>query len=90
MTEEMLGKYRILSELGRGGFAVVYRALDTTLEREVALKILDPLLLRDEAWVARFRREARAVARLSHPHIVTVHEIGEAQGRLYAQRTAPP
>lgn len=78
-----LGKYRILSEIGRGGFATVYRALDTTLEREVALKVLDPLLMRDATWVARFHREARAVARLKHPHIVTIYEIGEADGRLY-------
>jgi formylglycine-generating enzyme required for sulfatase activity len=80
---QQLGKYRILAELGRGGFATVYRALDTTLEREVALKVLDPLLMRDEAWVERFRREARAVARLGHPHIVTIHEIDEADGRLF-------
>lgn len=78
-----LGKYRILSEIGRGGFATVYRALDTTLDREVALKVLDPLLMRDATWVARFHREARAVARLKHPHIVTIYEIGEADGRLY-------
>jgi serine/threonine protein kinase len=78
-----LGKYHILEELGKGGFATVYRALDTTLEREVALKVLDPLLMRDEAWVERFRREARAVARLNHPHIVTIHEIDEADGRLF-------
>jgi hypothetical protein len=82
-AEQRLGKYEILEELGRGGFATVYRALDTTLEREVALKVLDPLLMRDEAWGERFRREARAVARLKHPHIVTIHEIGESEGRLF-------
>ncbi|MBN1956554.1 MAG: serine/threonine protein kinase, partial [Anaerolineae bacterium] len=80
---QQLGKYRILEELGRGGFATVYRALDTTLEREVALKLLDPLLMRDENWVARFHREAKAVARLKHPHIVTVYEIGEVKDRIY-------
>ncbi len=80
---QQLGKYRIREELGRGGFATVYRALDTTLEREVALKVLDPLLMREETWVARFRREAKAVARLRHPHIVTVYEVGEAEGRLF-------
>jgi serine/threonine protein kinase len=78
-----LGKYRILAEIGKGGFATVYRALDTTLDREVALKLLDPLLMRDATWVGRFHREARAVARLKHPHIVTIHEIAEAEGRLY-------
>jgi serine/threonine protein kinase len=80
---QQLGRYRILEELSKGGFATVYRALDTTLEREVALKVLDPLLMRDDAWVGRFRREARAVARLNHPHIVTIYEIDEADGRLF-------
>ena len=83
MTEQTLGKYHILEELGRGGFATVYRALDTTLEREIALKVLDPLLMRDETWVERFHREAKAVARLKHSRIVTIHEIGEAGGRLF-------
>ena len=83
MDDMTLGKYRILAEIGKGGFATVYRALDTTLDREVALKVLDPLLARDPAWVARFQREAKAIARLKHPHIVTIHEIGESEGRLY-------
>ncbi len=78
-----LGKYKILNELGKGGFATVYRALDTTLDRDVALKVLDPLLVRDETWVTRFHREAKAVARLKHPHIVTIYEIGEAEDRLF-------
>ena len=82
-NHEPLGKYRILSELGKGGFATVYRAVDTTLDREVALKVLDPLLLRDGAWVARFRQEAKAVANLRHPHIINIHEVGEVEGRLY-------
>jgi serine/threonine-protein kinase len=80
---EQLGKYEILEELGKGGFATVYRALDPTLDREVALKVLDPLLMRDEAWVERFEREARVIARLSAPHIVTIFEIGEADDRLF-------
>ncbi len=82
-TGQTLGKYRLLEQLGRGGFATVHRALDTSLDREVALKILDPLLMRDQAWTNRFRREARAVARLSHPYIVTIFEVGEAEGRLF-------
>jgi predicted Ser/Thr protein kinase len=80
---QTLGKYKILQELGKGGFATVYRALDTTLDREVALKVLNPLLMRDETWVARFRHEARAVARLKQPHIVHIYEVGEAEGRLF-------
>jgi len=80
---QTLGKYEIVGELGRGGFATVYRALDTTLDRDVALKVLDPLLMRDRTWVTRFHREAKAIARLKHPHIVTIYEIGEAEGRLF-------
>jgi serine/threonine-protein kinase len=78
-----LGKYEIIEEIGRGGFATVYRALDTTLEREVAVKVLNPLLLQDPTWARRFRREAKAVARLQHNHIVTIYEIGEEQGQLF-------
>ena len=81
MTDS-LGKYRIQAEIGKGGFATVYRALDTTLDREVALKVLDPLLARDPAWAARFQREAKTIARLKHPHIVTIYEVVEAEGRL--------
>ena len=83
MTEQTLGKYEIIEELGHGGFATVYRARDTTLEREVALKVLDPLLMRDEAFVARFQQEARAAASLEHPHIVPIYEVGEGDGRLF-------
>jgi formylglycine-generating enzyme required for sulfatase activity len=78
-----IGKYEILEEIGRGGFAVVYRACDTELDREVALKVLHPYWTNDPGFAARFRREARAAARLRHPHIVTVYEAGEAEGQLY-------
>jgi arabinogalactan oligomer/maltooligosaccharide transport system substrate-binding protein len=77
------GKYRVLGELGRGGFATVFRAVDTTLDREVALKILHPQLLADSAFVQRFRQEARTLAALRHPQIITVYEVGEAEGRLF-------
>jgi serine/threonine-protein kinase len=80
---QRLGKYEIIAEIGKGGFATVYRARDLDLGREVALKVLDPLLTRDPVWVARFRREARAVAALDHPRIVTVHEIGQSEGALF-------
>jgi serine/threonine protein kinase/Tol biopolymer transport system component len=85
MTEapQQFGKYRILGELGRGGFATVFRAVDTTLEREVALKILYPQMLADPTFVQRFRQEARTLAALRHPQIVTVYEAGEAEGRLF-------
>jgi len=84
MTErKRVGKYEIIEEIGRGGFAVVYKARDTELDRIVALKVLYPCWTADQAFAARFRREARAAARLSHPSIVTVYEAGEAQGQLY-------
>lgn len=83
VSAERLGKYRIVTKLGRGAFATVYRALDTSLDREVALKILHPPLLTDPAFIARFKREARAMANLNHPHIATVYEIGEAETRVY-------
>jgi hypothetical protein len=82
-TSYQFGKYRVETELGRGGFGAVFQAVDTTLDRIVALKILDPLLMQDTTWVMNFRREARVMARLEHPHIVPIYEIGEEAGRLY-------
>ena len=81
MTEN-LSRYEILEEIGRGSFAVVYRARDTQLDRLVALKALKPTLL-DTAWVRRFRREARTIARLKHPHIVTIYDVYQEQDRLF-------
>jgi serine/threonine protein kinase len=78
-----LGKYRNLEELGRGGFATVYKALDTTLNREVALKILHPQLLTEPRFVRQFQHEAQTVAGLRHSHIVTIYEVGEADGRTF-------
>lgn len=80
---EMLGKYQILEEIGQGGFGTVYRAKDTVLGREVALKVLNPLLMRDAGFVERFRREAEAAARLEHLHIVPIYDAGEVEGRLF-------
>jgi serine/threonine-protein kinase len=80
---QQLGKYQIHEELGRGGFGAVYRAVDTTLKREVALKVLNPALLHEEGWLARFRREAQVIAALDHPRIVTVHEIAEVNHRAF-------
>jgi formylglycine-generating enzyme required for sulfatase activity len=78
-----LGKYEILEEIGRGGFAVVYKARDTTLNRVVALKVLHPQLVADPKFVQRFLQEAQIAAQLDHPHIVTIHEIGEEAGQHY-------
>lgn len=82
MESSQLGKYQIQRELGRGGFATVYQAVDTTLDREVALKVLHPQLLTDPGFVMRFQKEAFALARLRHPHIVTVYEVVEVEQRL--------
>jgi serine/threonine-protein kinase len=77
-----IGKYEILAELGRGGFAVVYQARDVELDRLVALKVLRPALSDDAEFVARFRQEARAVARLQHRNIITVHDAAQIDGQL--------
>ena len=68
-----VGKYEILAEVGRGGFAVVYKARDTVLDRVVALKVLHPQLTIDAKFIQRFYQEARMAAGLHHPNIVTVH-----------------
>ncbi|MGA2012181.1 MAG: protein kinase [Solirubrobacteraceae bacterium] len=80
---ESLGGYRIIDVLGFGGMAIVYRAEQISLGREVALKVLSPELGEDEVFRERFRREGKNVAALDHAHIVTVHDSGEADGRLY-------
>ena len=77
-----IGKYELLEELGRGGFAVVYKARDVELDRIVALKVLRPALSDDPDFVARFKQEARAAARLSHPNIVIVHDAAQIDGQL--------
>src|SRR5512135_1629496 len=86
MTEpslQTLGRYTIRAEIGRGGFATVYQALDASLNREVALKVLHPQMSADRGFVERFRKEARTLASLRHAHIVTVYEVSEVEGRLF-------
>ena len=75
------GPYRIEAPLGRGGMAVVVRAHDPVLDRDVALKVLPPELLHDPTFADRFRQEARVAARLEHPHILPIHAYGIEQGR---------
>jgi len=71
------GRYRLDAQIGQGGMSTVYRAFDTVLERPVAIKLMHREIASDSAQLERFRREARSVARLSHPHIVTVIDAGE-------------
>ncbi len=78
-----LGKYKILAPLGQGGMAQVYRAHQENLDREVAIKVLPPWYAADRNFVERFNLEARLVARLSHPNIVTIHDFSEQDGHLY-------
>ncbi len=79
----MIGPYALLEELGRGGMGVVYRAFDQRLKREVALKLMLGGAHADAERRARMRREAEAIAALSHPGIVQVFDVGEADGLLY-------
>ncbi len=79
MIGKELGKYRIVREIGQGGMATVYEAIDTTLERSVAVKILHPHLGRQKEALARFRREAKVVARLKHPNVIEVYDISEPE-----------
>jgi serine/threonine protein kinase len=78
-----LGQYHIVREIGRGGMAVVYRAYQPALDRYVAVKVLPQELAFDQQFVERFQREAKAVARLNHPHIVTVHDVGQDKGLYF-------
>ena len=82
MTESY-GRYRIIDELGRGTMGVVYKAHDPQIDRLVALKVLRPDRVTSKDFVARFLKEARAIGRLSHPHIVTIYDVGEDHGTIY-------
>jgi tRNA A-37 threonylcarbamoyl transferase component Bud32 len=77
------GRYRLEARIAAGGMSTVYRALDETLERQVAVKLMNREVASDSDQLERFRREARAVAQLSHPHIVGVIDAGEDDGRAY-------
>ncbi|HSS74889.1 MAG TPA: protein kinase, partial [Gaiellaceae bacterium] len=78
--ELIAGRYELEELVGQGGMSSVYRAQDRLLERTVAIKLLHEHYSRDEDYVERFRREARAAAQLSHPNIVTVIDRGEDGG----------
>src|SRR6187431_1443274 len=76
-------RYRLDEKIGSGGMSSVYRAFDPTLERWVAIKLMHRDISNDPDQLARFRREARAVAQLNHPHVVTVIDAGEDDGAPY-------
>jgi TolB-like protein/tetratricopeptide (TPR) repeat protein/predicted Ser/Thr protein kinase len=80
LLNRSLGRYRIVDELGKGGMGEVYRAHDGELDRDVAIKILPQALAADLKRLARFKREARALAKLSHPNVLDVYDIGSDQG----------
>ena len=77
------GRYRLDSRIASGGMSTVYRAFDETLERQVAIKLMNREVSADSDQLERFRREARAVAQLNHPHVVGVIDAGEDEGRPY-------
>ncbi len=79
-----LGPYRLVALLGAGGMGEIYRAQDTRLDREVAVKVLPAHLAQDAEALARFKREAKAVAALSHPNILAIHDVGTERGFQFA------
>lgn len=83
MSNRTLGHYRILQKLGEGGMGVVFLAMDTRLQRNVALKLLPPAMAREPERLRRFEREAKTVAALNHPNVVTLFSVEEADGERF-------
>lgn len=80
---QMLGPYRIISQVGQGGMATVYKAYQASMDRNVAIKVLPRQLAESPEFAARFQQEARIIARLEHPHILPVFDFGESDGVTY-------
>src|SRR6266446_11010775 len=83
VREALTAEYEIIEELGRGGMALVYRARDRQLEREVAIKVLPFSLAFDAEFVERFQREARTAAQLEHPNIIPIYRVGRSGRVIY-------
>lgn len=83
LVGQTLGRYHIVEQLGEGGMAIVYKAFDTRLERAVALKVIRTERMDDSQFLGRFEREARALAKLTHPNIVHINDYGEHDGLPY-------
>jgi len=83
LTGQRLGVYQLVSKIGQGGMGAVYKARDVSLQRTVAVKVLPASLAADQTYVKRFVREARALARLSHPNLVHIYHVGQKDGLYY-------
>src|ERR671914_2857442 len=83
ISEQSIAHYRILEPLGAGGMGAVYKAYDTKLHRVIALKLLKPEYISQQDRRRRFFQEARAASALNHPHILTVYDVGEEDGKPY-------
>lgn len=81
---DVLGRYRVIEEIGAGGMGVVYRAFDERLGRDVALKVVSDDVSNDPELISRFKREAKAVAKLGHPNIVALHDFVEEGEVVFA------
>ena len=81
MVGQTISHYKVLEKVGEGGMGEVYRATDTKLNRDVALKVLPEAFAQDQQRIARFAREAQVLASLNHPNIATIHGLEEADGK---------
>ena len=78
-----IGRYRILEQIGQGGMSSVYRAVEVTTSRTVAIKIISPYLANEAQFQARFEREIKLLRRLQHPNIIPILDFGEAEGLAF-------